>query len=203
VVTDEVAGDLSRCERSRDALRISSGFETFVAGVRYDQGRDPERDPRAPKLPPITFGLGLLQYRKPYQVNVDGNTLDGYVFDGRFRGAGVQLGVDFSGGPDKLSISLDAQLGLGDVQLTPGLSLNSLAPEDWWMGYVIGNANIRYGLPLYRGVPTIMFVPSAAIGGASFFFFKTKPDNERDRSDVAAANWDLLWSIHAQLVTSL
>jgi hypothetical protein len=112
VVTDEVAGDLSRCERSRDALRISSGFETCVAGVRYDQGRDPERDPRAPKLPPITFGLDLLQYRKAYQVNVNGSTLDGYLFDGRFRGAGVQLGVDFSGGPDKLSISLDAQLGL-------------------------------------------------------------------------------------------
>ncbi len=203
IVTDEVASDLSRCERSRDALHISSGFETFVAGVRYDQGRDPDRDPRAPKLPPITFGLGLLSYRKPYQVNVNGNTLDGYLFDGRFRGAGLQLGVDFSRGPDKLSISVDAQLGLGEVRLTPDLSLNSLAPEDWWMGYVVGNANLSYALPLYRGVPTIMFVPSAAIGGATFFFFKTKADKAQDRSDVAAANWDLLWSIHAQLVLSL
>ena len=203
VVTDQVASDLSTCERSRDALAISSGFETFVAGVRYDQGRDPNRDPHASKLPPLSFGLGLLSYRKPYQVNVNGNTLDGYLFDGRFRGAGLQLGVNVNRGPDKLSFNVDAQLGLGEVRLTPGLSLNSLAPEDWWMGYVLGNANLSYALPLYRGVPTIMFVPSAAIGGATFFFFKTRSDKEQERSDVAAANWDLLWSLHAQLVLSL
>jgi len=203
LVTDQVASDLSTCEWSRDSLRISSGFETFIAGVRYDQGRDPNRDPRASKLPPITFGLGLLSYRKPYQVNVNGNTLDGYLFDGRFRGAGLQLGVDFNRGPDKLSFNVDAQLGLGEVRLTRDISLNALAPEDWWMGYLVGNANLSYALPLYRGIPTIMFVPSAAIGGATFFFFKTSPDKGQDRSDVAAANWDLLWSIHAQLVVSL
>ena len=203
VVTDEVGSDLSTCVRSKDALHISSGFETFVAGVRFDQGRDPERDPHAPKLPPLTFGIGLLSYRKPYQVNVNGNTLDGYLFDGRFRGAGLQLGVDWNRGPDKLSFNVDAQLGLGDVRLTQNLSLNSLAPEDWWMGYVVANANISYGLPLYRGVPAIVFVPSAALGGASFFFFKTKPDKNSDRSDVAAANWDLLWSVYASLVVSL
>jgi hypothetical protein len=203
VVTDQVADNLSSCERSRDVLHISSGFETFVAGVRYDQGRDPTRDPRTTKLPPLTFGVGFLSYRKPYQVNVNGNTLEGYLFDGRFRGAGLQLGVDFNRGADKLSFNVDAQLGLGDVQLTQGLSLNSLAPEDWWMGYVVGNANISYAQPIYRGVPTIMFVPSAAIGGATFFFFKTKADKGQDGSDVAAANWDLLWSIHAQLVVSL
>ena len=203
VVTDEVANNLSACERSRDTLQISSGFETFVAGVRFDQGRDPSRDPRAPKLPPLTFGVGFLQYRKPYQVNVNGNALEGYLFDGRFRGAGLQLGVDFNRGADKLSFNVDAQLGLGEVRLTPGLSLNSLAPEDWWMGYVVGNAHLSYALPIYRGMPTIMFVPSAAVGGATFFFFKTKPDRGQDGSDVAAANWDLLWSIHAQLVVSL
>jgi hypothetical protein len=203
VVTDEVGSDLSTCVRSKDELHISSGFETFVAGVRYDQGRDPERDPRAPKLPPLTFGIGLLSYRKPYQVNVNGNTLEGYLFDGRFRGAGLQLGVDWNRGPDKLSFNVDAQLGLGDVRLTQNLSLGALAPEDWWMGYVVGNANLSYALPLYRGVPAIMFVPSAALGGASFFFFKTKPDKASDKSDVAAANWDLLWSVYASLVVSL
>jgi hypothetical protein len=171
--------------------------------VRYDQGRDPERDPSAAKLPPLLFGIGLLSYRKPYQVNVNGDTLEGYLFDGRFRGAGLQLGVDFNRGPDKLSISVDAQLGLGDVRLTSDVSLSSLAPENWWMGYVVGNANISYGWPLYRGVPTIVFVPSAALGGASFFFFKTKPDRGQEGSDVAAANWDLLWSVYASLVVSL
>jgi hypothetical protein len=203
VVTDDVASDLSLCARSRDELRITSGFETFVAGVRYDQGRDPDRDPKLTTLPPITFGLGLLSYRKPYQVNVDGNTLDGYLFDGRFRGAGLQLGVDWNRGPDKFSISVDAQLGLGEVKLTKQISLSELAPEGWWMGYVVGNANLSYRLPLFRGVPSIVLVPSAAIGGATFFFFKTKPDKGQDQSDVAAANWDLLWSIYASLVVSL
>jgi hypothetical protein len=71
------------------------------------------------------------------------------------------------------------------------------------MGYVVANANLSYSLPLYRGVPAIVFVPSAALGGASFFFFKTKPDKGEDLSDVAAANWDLLWSVYASLVVSL
>jgi hypothetical protein len=96
---------------------------------------------------------------------------------------------------------------LGEVRLTRELSLNALAPEDWWMGYVVGNAKLSYSLPLHRDVPTIMFVPNAALGGASFFFFKTKPepepDNGQDRSDVAAVNWDLLWSVYASLVVSL
>jgi hypothetical protein len=203
VVTEEVAADLSACPRSKSALRITSGYETFVAGVRYDQGRDPDRDPNAKKLPPITFGLGLLSYRKPYQVNVNGNTLQGYLFDGRFRGAGVMLGVDFNGGAKAFALNLDAQLGLGEVKLTSDLSLNSLAPEDWLMGYIVGNASLSYQWPLYPGIPTIMFVPRAALGGASFFFFKTKADKNSDTSDVASANWDLLWSISAALVVSL
>lgn len=203
VVTDEVASDLSMCKRSKGKLEITSGFETFVAGVRYDQSRNPDRDPQQDVLPPLTFGLGLLSYRKPYQVNVNGNTLDGYLFDGRFRGAGLQLGIDFNRGPDKFSFNVDAQLGLGEVKLTDQLTLNSLAPENWWMGYIVGNANVSYSWPLYRGVPTIMLVPSAALSGASFFFFKTKPDRGQDQSDVAAANWDLLWSIYASLVVSL
>lgn len=203
VVNDAVAGDLSGCERTRKPLRITSGFETFVAGVRYDQGRDPERDPSARTLPPITFGVGLLSYRKPYQVNVNGNTLDGYLFDGRFRGAGVHLGLDLDGSAHELSLNVYAQLGLGEVKLTPELSLNSLAPEDWLMGYVIGNASLGYSWPLYSGVPTLMFVPRVTLGGASFFFFKTTAGESRDRSSVATANWDLLWSVHASLVVSL
>jgi hypothetical protein len=175
LVTDAVASDLSSCERTRDELRVSSGFETFVAGVRYDQGRDPDRDPKAPKLPPLTFGIGLLSYRKPYQVNVNGNTLDGYLFDGRFRGAGLQLGVDFSRGPDKLSVSVDAQIGLGEVRLTNDLSLNALAPEDWWMGYVVGNANLSYAWPVYRGVPTSCWCRVPPLAAQAFSSSRQSP----------------------------
>jgi len=204
VVTDAVASDLSSCERSAEPLRMTSGFETFVAGVRYDQGKEPSAviGPQASKLPPITFGVGLLSYRKPYQVNVDGNTLEGYLFDGRFRGAGLMLGTDIGGGVDRFALNVDAQLGLGEVKLTRNLKLNSLAPEDWWMGYLLGNVNLGYNLPLYRGTPTLMFVPQLSLGGAYFFFFKTQ-NRSSDRSDAATANWDLLWSAHASLVLSI
>lgn len=204
VVTDAVASDLSTCERSQEPLRMTSGFETFVAGVRYDQSKQASAviGPQQSKLPPITFGVGLMSYRKPYQVNVNGNTLEGYLFDGRFRGAGLMLGTDIGGGVDRFSLNLDAQVGLGEVKLTRNLKLNSLAPEDWLMGYVQGNANLGYTLPLYRGVPTVMFVPQLSLGGAYFFFFKTK-NTARDKTDAATANWDLLWSVNAALVLSI
>jgi hypothetical protein len=204
VVTDAVASDLSTCERSAEPLRMIAGFETFVAGVRYDQSKQPNAvlGPQRSKLPPITFGVGLMSYRKPYQVNVNGNTLDGYLFDGRFRGAGLMLGTDVGGGVDRFSLNLDAQVGLGEVKLTRSLKLNSLAPEDWLMGYVEGNANLGYTLPLYRGAPTLMFVPQLSLGGAYFFFFKTR-NTAGEKSDAATANWDLLWSVNASLVLSI
>jgi hypothetical protein len=204
VVTDAVASDLSQCPRSRDGLRMTSGFETFVAGVRYDQSKEPSAVIETPKskLPPITIGVGLMSYRKPYQVNVNGNTLDGYLFDGRFRGAGLMLGADVGGGVDRFFMNIDAQLGLGEVKLTDHLTLNTLAPEDWLMGYVEGNANLGFTWPVYRGTPTLMLVPQISLGGASFFFFKTKNDHG-EKSDAASVNWDLLWSAYASLVLSL
>ena len=205
VVTDAVANDLSSCARSTDALRMTSGFETLVAGVRYDYSKEPSAviETRKTNVPPITIGIGLMSYRKPYQVNVNGNTLDGYLFDGRFRGAGLMLGADFAGGPDRLFANVDAQFGLGEVKLTKSLTLNELAPESWLMGYVQGNATFGYNLPLLRSAPTLMFVPRASIGGASFFFFKTKDTKDNEKSDAAAVNWDLLWSVNAALILSL
>jgi hypothetical protein len=204
VVTDAVASDLSSCTRSTGALRMSSGFETLVAGVRYDQSKEPSPviETRTSKLPPITVGLGLMSYRKPYQVNVNGNTLDGYLFDGQFRGAGIMLGSDVGGGPDKFFMNIDAQFGLGEVKLTRSLTLNALAPEDWLMGYVQGNATVGYYLPLLRAAPTLMFVPKLTMGGASFFFFKTQ-QREGEKSDAASVNWDLLWAVNAVLTLSL
>jgi len=203
-VTEGVAGDLSSCTRSTTALRMTSGFETLVAGVRYDQSKEssPVLETRTSKLPPITFGIGLMSYRKPYQVNVNGNTLDGYLFDGQFRGAGIMLGTDVGAGPDEFFVNVDAQVGLGEVKLTKSLSLNSLAPEDWLMGYVQGNATVGYYLPLLRAAPTLMFVPKATLGGASFFFFKTR-QRAGEMSDAASANWDLLWAVNALLILSL
>ncbi|MET0286353.1 MAG: hypothetical protein ABW352_17870, partial [Polyangiales bacterium] len=113
VVTDAVARDLSSCQRSTARLKMRSSFETLSFGIRYDRSKDNTAvlsNKPVSKLPPITFGIGLMSYRKPYQVNVDGNTLDGYLFDGRFRGIGGMFGVDVKGGPDRVLFRLDAQL---------------------------------------------------------------------------------------------
>ncbi len=207
VVTESVAGDLSKCPRSAAPLAMTSGFETFVLAVRYDKTKDHSaviathtgKDP----MPPITFGIGLMQYRKPYQVTVGQNTLKDYLFDGRFRGAGLALGTEVGGGPYRLGVDVNAQVGLGEVSLTKSVTLNSLAPEDWLIGYVQGNVTLSYNLPLTHSAPTLMLVPSATGGGASFFFFKPNQDQNAQSADSTALNWDFLWSVHASLVLSL
>lgn len=204
VVTDAVARDLGSCTRSTARLRMRSSFETLSFGIRYDRSKDNtavlSNAPHA-KLPPITFGLGLMQYRKPYQVNVDGNTLDGYLFDGRFRGLGAMFGVDVKGGPDRVMFRLDAQLGLGQVKLTDELALNKLVPDGWLMGYLQGNVTLGYYLPIYRGVPALIFAPQATLGGASFFLFDSA--QRANSNQAASVNWDFLWSVHAALTVSL
>jgi hypothetical protein len=204
VVTSEFADDLSLCPRSRAPLRMTSGFETLVFGVRYDKNKDPSAvlTQRDSKFPPITFGIGLMQYRKPYQVTVNENTLEDLLFDGRFRGAGLAGGIEILGGPDRFHINADVQFGLGEVKLLQGLTLNSLAPEDWLIGYVQGNVTIGYHWPIVRAAPTLMLVPQVTAGGASFFFFKPV-QKEGENADAATANWDFLWSVNASLVLSL
>ena len=206
VVTKEVASDLSTCARTDKTLEMISGFETLVLGVRYDRSKQAGAvmSARKGKTPPMTFGVGLMSYRKPYQITIDGSTLSEYLFDGRFRGAGLAFGTEVGGGPSRLSLNLDSQVGLGEVQLTDGLTLNSLAPEDWLIGYVQGNVTVSYAWPIWRAAPTLMFVPSATGGGASFFFFKAEQDPKaKDQSDSATVNWDFLWSVHATLVLTL
>jgi hypothetical protein len=205
VVTESVAGDLSKCMRSKSTLSMTSGFETFVLAMRYDYSKDHSAviAPPGGKIPPVTFGIGLMQYRKPYQVTVGQNTLKDYLFDGRFRGAGLALGTEVGGGPYRLAIDANAQLGLGEVSLTKQVTLNALAPEDWLIGYVQGNVTVSYNLPITTGAPTLMFVPSATGGGASFFFFKAAQQKSGQPSDATTLNWDFLWSVHASLVLSL
>ncbi len=204
VVTPEVADDLSECERTTRPLHMISGFETLVLGVRYDKNKDPGAvlTRRDAKYPAFTFGVGLMSYRKPYQVTVNDNTLDDLLFDGRFRGAGLALGTEIAGGPDRLHVNADVQVGLGEVKLLHGLTLNALAPEDWLIGYVQGNVTVGYHWPLIRSAPTLMLVPQLTGGGAMFFFFKPIQE-EGENADAETANWDFLWSLHASLVLSL
>jgi hypothetical protein len=181
-----------------------SSFETVVAGVRYNSAMESRSffATAKGKLPPMYAGLGLMSYNKPYQVNVDGDTLDDFLFDGRFRGAGLALGGEVGGGPRRFFASLDLQIGLGEVSLTNDLTLNEVAPSDWLIGYVQGNFNAGYSFVLYEGPPTIYFRPTASAGGASFHFVKTKT-MAGEATTAPNLNWDLLWSTRAAIEFAL
>lgn len=195
---------LDACPGTMGNLRIVSGFETFVAGVRYDHAKEGSAvvAARKSKFPPIFFGVGLMQYRKPYQITIGSNTLDDYLFDGRFRGAGLALGTDLGGGIDQFFADVDMQLGLGEVSLLESLKLNDLAPDDWLIGYLQGTATIGYRWPMIRAAPTLILVPALTGGGASFFFFETNP-GEGEEGTTAPVNWDFLWSARVSLLVPL
>jgi hypothetical protein len=198
--------DLDMCVGTTEDLKIISTFETFVAGVRYDHGKTGGvvLQNKGSKIPPVFFGVGLMQYRKPYQLNIDGFTLDQYLFDGRFRGAGLALGADFGGGIDNFFSEVDAQLGLGEVSLTKRITINELVPPGQLIGYLQGTASIGYRLPIIRGAPTLIFVPMAKLGGATFFLVDTKKEEtDEGTSTSPSVNWDLLWTVQASLLIPL
>lgn len=200
IVPRDAADDLSDCPRTTDTLRIVSAVETLTLGVRFDpakQGGPVIADQSAKRVPPLFFGIGLMSYTKPYQVTVNGNTLGDYLFDGRFRGAGLALGTNVGGGVRQLFVDADVQLGLGEVQLTNTLTLNELTPDDWLIGYVQGTVTAGYRFVLIEGPPTIFFTPVASGGGASFHFFRTSGDGGTGRTP--SLNWDFLWSVRAAL----
>ncbi|MET0411438.1 MAG: hypothetical protein ABW217_09070, partial [Polyangiaceae bacterium] len=64
--------DLASIPRTTEPLRMVSGFETLVLGVRY--AHDAEGSgllgESQGKLPPMYLGVGFTQYSKPYQLRV-------------------------------------------------------------------------------------------------------------------------------------
>ncbi|MFI5308132.1 MAG: WVD2 family protein [Polyangiales bacterium] len=205
VVGRDVAAnfDPATCKGTRNELRILSAFETFVAGVRYDHSRSdsPVVGNEVGKIPPIFFGIGLMQYRKPYQVNVGSVTANEFLFDGRFRGVGLALGTNLGGGVNNFFVDVDAQLGAGEVSLTDKLTLNALIPSGYTIGYVQGTATLGYRLALFKGPPTLLLVPVVSAGGASFFLVSTNGNDKNSTSP--SVNWDLLWTAQASLLLPL
>lgn len=146
VVDRSASGNATGCPGSMGELKIVSAFETFVAGVHYDHSKtdSPVVGPKTGKIPPIFVGVGLMQYRKPYQVNVNGSALDDYLFDSRFRGIGLALGTEIGGGVDNFFAEIDAQLGAGEVSLSDHLTLNQVIPTGYTIGYIQGTATLGY-----------------------------------------------------------
>ncbi|HTV22960.1 MAG TPA: hypothetical protein VMG12_29925 [Polyangiaceae bacterium] len=196
--------DFATLPRSEQALEFVSGFETLVLGVRYF----PERgnaglvgDTTGP-IPPMYLGVGFTQYSKPYQVKVGADALDEILFNGRFRGAGLAYGLATSRKVDLPYVSLDTQLGLGEVSLLEDLTLNELLPEDWLIGYLQGNVTLGYILPLLRARPTPLLTGELSAGGATFFYFQVR-EGDGQSAPTLPLNWDLFWAVHVSLTLPL
>ena len=196
--------DFGQLPRSEQPLELVSGFETLVIGVRHfpDRGNAGLVGDAASKVPPMYFGVGFTQYSKPYQVHVGGDPLDEILFDGRFRGAGLAYGLATGRRVDRPYVTLDTQLGLGEVSLLDTLTVNELLPEDWLIGYLQGNVTLGYILPLYRGRPTPLLTGELSAGGATFFYFQTK-DTGGQNVPTLPLNWDLLWAAQVSLTLPL
>ena len=204
IVDYEDSADLADCPREQRKLRMISSYETLVAAVRYNS-KAPSTSVFATnkgKIPPMYMGLGLLSYRKPYQVTIDGDTLEEYLFDGHFRGAGLAFGGNFGGGARRFFADVDVQVGLGEVSLTRDFKLNDVTPDDWLIGYVQGNVHTGFRFVVFDGPPTVYFRPSVSVGGASFHFVNTRADGAGSDS-APTVNWDLLWSARAALEVAL
>ena len=157
------------------------------------------------KMPPIYAGVGLISYTKPYQVNLGGGSeqvLNEFLFDARFRGAGLALGAETKAAPYKAFGELEMQLGLGEVQLTDHDTLNDWLPSDWLLGYVQGNLTGGYLLPIVESKPTPMISLAATAGGIYFFFFPTQVEEDEEFTTLPA-NWDFLWSVRAAFLLPL
>jgi hypothetical protein len=196
--------NLAELPRSEQPLELVSGFETLVFGVRHfpDRGNAGLVGDPAGRVPPMYFGVGFTQYSKPYQVQVGDDPLDELLFDGRFRGAGLAYGLATGRAVDRPYLSLDTQLGLGEVSVLDDLTVNELLPEDWLIGYLQGNVTLGYILPLFRGRPTPLLTAEVTAGGATFFYFELKGGSGQN-APTLPLNWDLLWAAHVALTLPL
>jgi hypothetical protein len=189
-------------------LRMVSGFETFIAGVRYDASKSSSAviggkgSVRRSVIPPFYLGVGLIQYAKPYQVSVGSGVLSELLFNARFRGAGLAFGFDTPELPDRVSINFAGQTGIGEVRLLRTLTVNEGLPADWLIGYAQGNLTVGYLYPLLRTKPTVFLSGALNGGGITFFYFKTKRE-PGEQTTSPAANWDFLWGARASVIIPL
>lgn len=186
---------------TEEPLSMVSSQETFVVAARYnpDNGK---KIGLPGNVPPLYLGLGFIQYRKPYQFNVRDAVLDEFVFDTRFRGAGLAFGVATPVAPDRFHIDFSGIVGLGEVRLLDDLTLNEVVADDTYIGFAQGNVTVGYLHPLNRSRPTLMLGVNGTLGGATFFFWKTQYGEEED-IDLPSLNWDVLWAGQAYLVLPL
>lgn len=186
---------------TQEPLKMVSAYETFVVAARYN----PDNGKKAGlpgDVPPAYLGIGLIQYTKPYQFNVRDAVLDEFIFDAQFRGAGLALGFATPNKPDAFHLDFSGMVGMGEVRLLKDLTLNEVAADDTYIGFAQTDVTVGYLYPLNRSRPTLMLGLDVSLGGATFFFWKTKY-HEDEEIDLPPLNWDVIWGTQAYLVLPL
>ena len=187
---------------TQEPLTMVAGFESFVVAGKYNPEKGGMIGGPTGDFPPFYLGVGVLQYTKPYQFNVGDAVLDEFIFDARFRGAGLALGFATPEKADSFYADFSGMAGMGEVRLLDDLTLNEVVAADTYIGYAQANLIVGYLYPLLRTKPTLMLGANVSMGGATFFFFKTQYQQD-EQIETPALNWDLLWGAQAYLVLPL
>jgi hypothetical protein len=161
----DTAADPPACAPTDGPLRMASSFESLIVGIQIASASGTF----------VNAGVDMVRQRKPYQVNVDGRTLDDLLFDARFGGAGAALG--FGVGRDQgLSLHGSVHLGAAWVSLTNDLSLGDVLPAGWDLEYFRWSATLGYGHVLWKGPPLLQL--RAGLDGSGLYFIYQRDDAE-------------------------
>jgi hypothetical protein len=159
--------DPPACAPADGPLRMASRFESWLVGVHFGRAGVPAF---------ADLGVDLVRQRKPYQINVDGRTLDDFLFDARFGGAG--LGLGFGIGSDQgLNVRGGVHFGAAWVSLTDDLPLDDVLPAGWGVRYFRWDASLGYGLVLWKGPPSLQ-LRAAVDGSGSHFNYAREGSDE-------------------------
>lgn len=161
----DTGADPPACDRTDGPLRMASRFESLVVGIQLASASGTF----------VNAGVDVIRQRKPYQVNVDGRTLDDFLFDARFGGAGAALGFGV-GGDQGPSLRGGVHFGAAWVSLTNDLSLGDVLPAGWGLEYFRWSATLGYGHVLWKGPPLVQL--RAGLDGSGSYFIYTRDDAE-------------------------
>jgi hypothetical protein len=168
----DTSADPPDCTRHAGPLRMASRFESLLVGAALT-------DTAASNPGTLYAGLDVTAQRKPYQVDVEGRTLDDYLFDARFRGLGFAVGA-LVGGDRGLRAGGGLRVGSARVSLTDDLALNDVLPEGWGLSYLRWEAEVGWGHVVWQGPAAVVLRATASAGGSHFNY--TRPDSEEQPS---------------------
>jgi hypothetical protein len=201
---DAAADALATAASSTTPVRMTSTLQTLFAGVLLRQDSKPT-DHQQLRIGGVFVGLGVTQIQKPYVYP----STPAMVFDARFQGIGMAIGIRSAPEPDHPFWDLTIQQGYGTAKLTDKVDLKSLLPNDmeqmWFLGL---GGTAGYFVGLTKGPPTVSI---GAVGNADFnYFFATKKDDKYCTTNSAGEtvcptyglNYDLLWGAQARVLVS-